>query len=120
VSNAEPRLRLSSRLTLFSVDLPGIEPELLPGNMPCELRFRSVPLRFSPARCLPRPCRDHRGRHELDDKVAALLAVIGVDVRSRFSAGRSNHSKTSDHSHIGTTAYAQDRIVPVFVMSLHS
>ena len=31
------------------MELPGIEPELLPGEMLAELPFRSVPVRFSPA-----------------------------------------------------------------------
>ena len=35
-----------------SVELPGIEPAALPGNMPFELRFRYVAFRFSPARYL--------------------------------------------------------------------
>ena len=34
------------------VELPGIEPELLPGSMPSELQFRYVTIRFSPARYL--------------------------------------------------------------------
>jgi hypothetical protein len=36
----------------FSVELPGIEPELLPGKMPSDLPVRSVSFRFSPARYL--------------------------------------------------------------------
>jgi hypothetical protein len=34
------------------LELPGIEPDALPGNMPSELQFRSVSFRFSPARYL--------------------------------------------------------------------
>jgi hypothetical protein len=33
----------------FSVELPGIEPDALPGNMLPELPVRSVSVRFSPA-----------------------------------------------------------------------
>ena len=36
----------------FSVELPGIEPVSLPGNMPSELQIRSVSVRFSPTRYL--------------------------------------------------------------------
>ena len=36
----------------FSVELPGIEPELLLGKIHSELLFRSVWFRFSPARYL--------------------------------------------------------------------
>ena len=35
------------------VELPGIETDALPGNMPSELRFRSVSVPFSPVRYLP-------------------------------------------------------------------
>jgi hypothetical protein len=31
-----------------SVELPGIEPEALPGNMLCEMQFHYVSVRFSP------------------------------------------------------------------------
>jgi hypothetical protein len=34
------------------VELPGIEPECLPGNMHSELQFRSGSIRFSPVRYL--------------------------------------------------------------------
>ncbi len=37
---------------VFSVELPGIETDALPGNMPSELRFRSVSVPFSPVRYL--------------------------------------------------------------------
>jgi hypothetical protein len=30
----------------FVVELPGIEPDALPGNLPSELRFRYVSVRF--------------------------------------------------------------------------
>ncbi len=36
----------------FSVELPGIEPEPLPGKMHSELRFRYISFRLSPARYL--------------------------------------------------------------------
>ena len=36
----------------FLVELPGIEPDALPGLLPSELPFRSVSFRFSPARYL--------------------------------------------------------------------
>ena len=36
----------------FFVELPGIETDALLGKMPSELRFRSIPFRFSPARYL--------------------------------------------------------------------
>jgi hypothetical protein len=36
----------------YSVELPGIEPAALPGNMPSELPVRSVSVRFSPAHYL--------------------------------------------------------------------
>ena len=36
----------------FFVELPGIEPELLPGEMLSELQFHYVSVRFSPARYL--------------------------------------------------------------------
>jgi len=45
----------SSALTLTSVlfvELPGIEPDALPGLLPYELRFRSVSVPFSPVRYL--------------------------------------------------------------------
>jgi hypothetical protein len=34
------------------VELPGIEPELLPGNLLCELQFRFVSFRLTTARYL--------------------------------------------------------------------
>ena len=37
----------------FLVELPGIEPELLPGLLPSHLQFRHVSVRFSPAHYLP-------------------------------------------------------------------
>jgi hypothetical protein len=36
----------------FSVELPGIEPDALPGLLPLQLPFRSVSFRFSPVRYL--------------------------------------------------------------------
>jgi hypothetical protein len=36
----------------FVVELPGIEPASLPGNLPSELQVRSVSVRFIPARYL--------------------------------------------------------------------
>jgi hypothetical protein len=36
----------------FFVELPGIEPAALPGEMPLELALRYVSLRFSPSRYL--------------------------------------------------------------------
>lgn len=36
----------------FSVELPGIETDALPGNMPSELQVHSVSFQFSPARYL--------------------------------------------------------------------
>jgi hypothetical protein len=36
----------------FSVELPGIEPVVLPGLMPSELEFHYVSFRFSPVRYL--------------------------------------------------------------------
>ena len=38
--------------SIFSVELPGIEPDALPGRMPSKLRFRSVSVRFVPVRYL--------------------------------------------------------------------
>ena len=54
---AEPRgrksaLTASTGNAALVVELPGIEPELLPGIMPSELLFRYVSFRFSPARYL--------------------------------------------------------------------
>jgi hypothetical protein len=50
------------------VELPGIETDALPGNLPADLPIRSVSFRFSPARYLRIPFRDltasrldHRG-----------------------------------------------------------
>ena len=34
------------------MELPGIEPAYLPGNLPAELPFRSTSVRFSPVRYL--------------------------------------------------------------------
>ena len=36
----------------FSVELPGIEPDALPGNMHSELHVRSISFRFNPSRYL--------------------------------------------------------------------
>jgi hypothetical protein len=41
----------------FSVELPGIEPDALPGLMPSDQRFRSVSFLFSPARYLRKQIR---------------------------------------------------------------
>jgi hypothetical protein len=38
--------------SIFSVELPGIEPDALPGLLPSELLFRYVSFRFVPARYL--------------------------------------------------------------------
>jgi hypothetical protein len=38
--------------SIFSVELPGIEPVVLPGLMPSELEFHYVSFRFSPVRYL--------------------------------------------------------------------
>ena len=38
--------------SIFSVELPGIEPDALPGLLPSELPVRSVSVRFSTARYL--------------------------------------------------------------------
>jgi hypothetical protein len=38
--------------SIFSVELPGIEPAALPGLLPSELPVRYVSFRFSPARYL--------------------------------------------------------------------
>jgi len=38
--------------SIFCVELPGIEPDALPGLLASELRVRSVPVRFSPAHYL--------------------------------------------------------------------
>ena len=43
---------LAALTSVFSVELPGIEPELLPGEMLSELQFHYVTVRFSPARYL--------------------------------------------------------------------
>jgi hypothetical protein len=43
---------LEALTSVFSVELPGIEPEPLPGNMPPELRFRFNPLHFGTSRYL--------------------------------------------------------------------
>jgi hypothetical protein len=43
---------LAALTSIFSGELPGIEPELLPGKMPFELPVRDVSLRFSSARYL--------------------------------------------------------------------
>jgi hypothetical protein len=39
--------------SVFSVELPGIEPAALPGLLPSELPVRYVSFPFSPARYLP-------------------------------------------------------------------
>ena len=46
------RAKIRPDLLLLLVELPGIEPASLPGNMPSELPVRSVSVRFSPARYL--------------------------------------------------------------------
>ena len=43
---------LAALTSVFSVELPGIEPELLRGEMLSELQFHYVSVRFSPARYL--------------------------------------------------------------------
>jgi hypothetical protein len=43
--------------SVFPVELPGIEPDALPGLLACELRFRYVSFQFSPARYLRFPSR---------------------------------------------------------------
>jgi hypothetical protein len=43
---------LAALTSIFSVELPGIEPDALPGNMPPDLPVRSISVLFSPARCL--------------------------------------------------------------------
>jgi len=43
---------LAALTSAFSVEPPGIEPELLPGKTHSELLFRYVSFRFSPARYL--------------------------------------------------------------------
>jgi hypothetical protein len=46
------RPQRAADLRPFVVELPGIEPDALPGNMPSELLFRYVSVRYSPARYL--------------------------------------------------------------------
>ena len=50
----EPNLEVKTPfdLGISVVELPGIEPVSLPGNMPSELQIRSVSVRFSPTRYL--------------------------------------------------------------------
>ena len=50
--NGPPGLDLYPLSCCLSVELPGIEPEPLPGKMPSELLFRYVSFPFSPARYL--------------------------------------------------------------------
>jgi hypothetical protein len=45
-----PKLRALA--STFLVELPGIEPDALPGLLPSELQFRYVSVRFSPVRHL--------------------------------------------------------------------
>jgi hypothetical protein len=48
----DERRSLNRGQLVFSVELPGIEPDALPGNLPAELSVRSVSFRFSTSRYL--------------------------------------------------------------------
>jgi hypothetical protein len=54
----------------LSVELPGIEPELLPGEMLSELQFQYVAVRFSPA-------------HYMRKRIQVLTASRGRDLGHR-------------------------------------
>ena len=52
VPKKKTRPELVALTSIFSVELPGIEPVALPGLLPAELQFHSASFRFSPARHL--------------------------------------------------------------------
>jgi hypothetical protein len=69
----------------FLVELPGIEPDAPPGNLPAELPIRSVSFRFSPARYLRIPFRvltasrlDHRGSEPCTRRLRRLQARLDI------------------------------------------
>ena len=69
---------------LSLVELPGIEPASLPGQMPSELLFRYVSFRFSPARYLWFRSRvltaSRAGRGERQHLVETRNEALGKDV----------------------------------------
>ena len=77
------------------MELPGIEPDGLPGNTPSELPVHFVSFRFSPARCLRIRFRVLTTSRAVTDSINRLSARIGSSAASPILARHFGHGDRS-------------------------
>ena len=82
-----PYSSVRTATSMFSVELPGIETDALPGNMPSELPVRSISFRFSPARYLR-----FRSRVLMASRaVSPIFSLSGASQYSRKASPSGHH-----------------------------